>query len=751
MAKYDISSWRGSNNGIVPDNVDNIVQISCSHNMKYVATIYKYVYENSSAEQQDGRDLKESAYGGLIETKKLVKVSEVMRNQIEDPRPKLWAFRMMSTLYLKQIIFIIILKYSNAKGERKELIFPNPYNLVNQLAFTKSGDLVVALTEPSHHIYIFNLEHNEWIVATKFELSYFCDAFITIEEKLILFDDQTFQLTKWDISTLTVQTNCMIDWCYKVWHVEVNQGGELLAVYAVYLQEGIPKSFKLYIYSLKSGINMAICNWECLLIRSRNPFNDELYIELMDPFTLKNPVSAKKLLESNEQIRDPFIIKPDKKSDNIISVINDNLDIYELLELFQTDWITYLRKELGDYNRIFVLSDTEYIKKVIYDELDEGGDFTDPEISPEINGKPTFTGKFLKWRLYYKYPNTSGYVIEIEAQALDQISGDWRPVEGGVSRRTVTPNFQPPEHTRQLKLMRYLSQTTFVVPLTDPELILDSNIASLSSTKHLSYFETYNQLSTKGPLIDTFVAKKINNRSKLIGGSKSKIEDTQQSADSEPTIILLFPFSNFVNYPKTYSTWEELKNPSTSCFINFDYLSFYKTWNVVALSNNISWSYQFFFLNIAVVLGFWHLFFEIRQLYYSPQKYFSNLPATSTFWLMNGTVSIWAITFSTLLLELKFILFFRFIQFFGSSSTNMFEQLVSATLASFYMIIKGDLTPISLWISNDNTIELSVEISDNIYEIKQLTESLEQKSEKQIAEIKNLITNLTNRLAEKGM
>ncbi|CAG8807359.1 24170_t:CDS:2, partial [Gigaspora rosea] len=265
------------------------------------------------------------------------------------------------------------------------------------------------------------------------------------------------------------------------WHVEVNQGGELLAVYAVYLHEDTPKKSRLYIYSLKNGINMAIRDYdesrivesmyfiayevgERLLIRSRNPFNDELYIELMDPFTLKNPVSAKKLLESNE-IRDPFIIKSDKKSDNIIGIIgvisynlgiceDYVLGICELLDLCQTDWIKYLRKELGDYNRIFVLSDTEYIKKVINDELVAGKYLTDPpEISPETDDKHPYEGKFLKWRLYYKNPNTPGSVIEIEVEVLDQISGDWRPVEGE-SKRTVTPNFQPPEHTRQLKIMR---------------------------------------------------------------------------------------------------------------------------------------------------------------------------------------------------------------------------------------------------------------------------------------------------------
>ncbi|CAG8614790.1 39627_t:CDS:2 [Gigaspora margarita] len=656
----DISSRRGSDSGIV--DVNAIAQIVCSPNMKYVATTFtfKSVYEKSgeksSAEQQDAGDLKESAYNeddgkiskvslwSVTETKELVKVSEIMAHKIIEPEPKLWAV---------------------------------------------SDD-----------------KHNEWIESTKFELSYFCDAFITVEGKLILFDDQIFQLTKWDISTLAFETNCMIDWCYKVWHVEVNQGGELLAVYAVYLQEDTPKKSKLYIYSLKNGINMAIHDYdesrivdsmyfiayeagERLLIRSHNPFNDELSIELMDPFTLKDPVSAKKLLESDKQIRDPFIIKSDKKSDNIIGVINENLDIYELLKLFQTDWITYLRKELGDYNRIFVLSDTEYIKKMIDNELVKGENFTDPEISPEIDDKPIFEGKFLKWRLYYKNPNISGYVIEIEAEVLDKISGDWRPVEGE-SKRTVTPNFQPPEHTRKLKIMRceclnnddllmlsnfgvliwtvyppkgirlhyywgrarirniksfnlflgdvnenpfnlptnlktyanafpdskfqiiiknknltfgekkdsyfkellddyisdkyfiinygsilmdtflflkddewvekfcqtcydltfsaeglrstsdiqllsviievfpqllqrhpiylarFLSQTGFVVPLADSELILDSEIASLLPTQHLAHFGTYNQLSTKTSLIETFVAKIMYYWNKLI-------------------------------------------------------------------------------------------------------------------------------------------------------------------------------------------------------------------------------------------
>ncbi|CAG8758323.1 40778_t:CDS:2 [Gigaspora margarita] len=566
-----ISSCRGSDSGIVTDDVDDIVQIVCSPNMNYVATTYKYIYENSDAAYGD--DLKESAYNddddkiskaslwAVIKTKKLEKISEIMGHKINESKAKLWAVSVDKYIVFKTNYLYYNFEVFNAKGEHKELFFSNPHNLVNQLAF--------------------------------------------IKRKLILFNNQTFQLTKWDISTLTFETNCMIDWCYKVRNVEVNQGGELLAVYAVYLQKEALKKSKLYVYSLKSGINMALCDYdekrvvdnlyfiaykagERLLIRSRNPFNDELYIELVDPFTLKTP-----------QIWDPFIIKSDIKSDNIIGIKNDNLDIYELLELSQTDWTTYLWKELGDYNRIFVLSDTEkYIKKMINDELNAGKIFIDPEISLEIDNNFTF-----------------------EAQILNQSNGDWRPVEGE-SKRMINPNFQPPEHTRKLKIMQcqyyiitgeeqelemkkaliyiwkdnpfyiplnskpysnafpnskfliiiknqdltfgdkkqfffkelledyisdkffiinygsilmehflflkedewvekfckacydivfstnaskflpgFLSQTTFVMPLTDPEMILDSNIVSVSSIKHLSYFGIYNHVNELRKLI----------------------------------------------------------------------------------------------------------------------------------------------------------------------------------------------------------------------------------------------------------
>ncbi|RIB23073.1 hypothetical protein C2G38_2139926 [Gigaspora rosea] len=108
------------------------------------------------------------------------------------------------------------------------------------------------------------------------------------------------------------------------------------------------------------------------------------------------------------------------------------------------------------------------------------------------------------------------------------------------------------------------------------------------------------------------------------------------------------------------------------------YMVFFGSFIIVAtLSDYISWPCQKILLIITTVLGFWHLFFEIRNITFSYKEYFSSLwnyldlgaiiPAivTSISWLINGSVPTGAITFTTLLLELKFIIYLRFIRYFG--------------------------------------------------------------------------------------
>ncbi|RIB27387.1 hypothetical protein C2G38_8224 [Gigaspora rosea] len=274
----------------------------------------------------------------------------------------------------------------------------------------------------------------------------------------------------------------------------------------------------------------------------------------------------------------------------------------------------------------------------------------------------------------------------------------------------------------------------------------------------------------------------------------------EKQLEKHPRLLLMFPLQHFVTYPKEYNFWKELFKPKPSRFIELSEIYFYKTWNdafyktwngealinykwntfgrkyylaiwaiytvflcsfiiVATLSDHMSWDCQKIFLHATIILGSWHLFFELRQFIYSPKVYFSSIwnyldlvtiistMTTSINWLKFGYASTWAITFSTLLLELKFIIFFRYIEFFGiylamimntvdkvvsfliifglvifafahslhlllrsvsetfqDSNKNMFTQFGTAIIASYYIMITGNFSPISSFVTNENII-----------------------------------------------
>ncbi|CAG8779808.1 34426_t:CDS:2, partial [Racocetra persica] len=261
---------------------EKYVQIVCSPQMKYVATITHMDAAKSDPQKngdptqsthvdEEDQLFKEATLWSVSKKKSdesdefeelaLKRENTIKGHQITEPRPSLWAVSDNMYIVFKTTYFYYNFEVFDGKeGVRKELYFPSTHNVVNQLAFIKNGDLVIALIEPVHCIYTFKLDqYNEWVYFSKFEVTYFYEAFITIEGKLILFDDKIFQLTKWDISELSFETNCLIDWCYKVKHVEINKGGEFLAVHAAYVQgeNETTKKSRIYVFSLKSGMNMA--------------------------------------------------------------------------------------------------------------------------------------------------------------------------------------------------------------------------------------------------------------------------------------------------------------------------------------------------------------------------------------------------------------------------------------------------------------------------------------------------------------
>ncbi|KAF0536923.1 transient receptor potential cation channel subfamily a member 1-like [Gigaspora margarita] len=233
------------------------------------------------------------------------------------------------------------------------------------------------------------------------------------------------------------------------------------------------------------------------------------------------------------------------------------------------------------------------------------------------------------------------------------------------------------------------------------------------------------------------------------------------------TTILAIPLPKFVINEEFYKylNGEALLKFKWNTYGRKYYLIIWAIYTVFLLSfiiaatsyKNISQTSLFILLRITICLGIWHLFFELRQFICSPSTYMSSswnildlaaiIPTTITsiYWLKNGSTPTWAITFSALFFEIKFILFFRpnkflgiylaiimktvdkvisFLIIFGlfilvfaytlhlligseseifqDSDINMFTQFGSAVIASYYMMITGDSTPISLWVSNEN-------------------------------------------------
>ncbi|KAF0520693.1 transient receptor potential cation channel subfamily a member 1-like [Gigaspora margarita] len=194
-------------------------------------------------------------------------------------------------------------------------------------------------------------------------------------------------------------------------------------------------------------------------------------------------------------------------------------------------------------------------------------------------------------------------------------------------------------------------------------------------------------------------------------------------------IILIFPLPKFSSYNNTYNPWKELIFPDLSVFSKHQFPELYKYWHGEALLNfkwNTYGKYYFFvififyfifmfcFLIVAmikelsnntrnlllfttIILGILHLIFEIRQFIYFPLPWITNIwnyfdigailfpTLTSIDWLQSSTTPIWAITISILLLGLKFITFFRAIEFGGTHWVMIIEVIQYSLL--FFVII----------------------------------------------------------------
>ncbi|GBB94814.1 hypothetical protein RclHR1_02420001 [Rhizophagus clarus] len=195
-------------------------------------------------------------------------------------------------------------------------------------------------------------------------------------------------------------------------------------------------------------------------------------------------------------------------------------------------------------------------------------------------------------------------------------------------------------------------------------------------------------------------------------------------------ITLVVPYMNFSCYPLEYSWWKELFYPRPNVFVNTCKKEFYTNWNGEAIinfkwktfgriyyfiiwllfmiflvcfiiasypTNSLNEEIQIKLYKTSVAFGFYHLIFELRQFIWNPKKYFLSIwnlfdlsaylsvTIASIYWIKYINIPYWALSLSCLLLNLKFLLFFRIFESFGVYFAIIFG--VAKRVFSFLVVL----------------------------------------------------------------
>ncbi|PKY48868.1 hypothetical protein RhiirA4_464594 [Rhizophagus irregularis] len=199
---------------------------------------------------------------------------------------------------------------------------------------------------------------------------------------------------------------------------------------------------------------------------------------------------------------------------------------------------------------------------------------------------------------------------------------------------------------------------------------------------------------------------------------------------SKQQIVLIVPYIDYSRYPLGYSWWKEIFYPPSNVFTDTCIKEFYSNWNGEAIinfkwntfgriyyfiiwllflvflvcftiasypTNSITQEIRIKLYQTTIAFGFYHLLFELRQFIWNPKKYFSSiwnlfdlsayLSATiaSIYWIKYDDIPDWALSISCLLLDLKFLLFFRIFEYFGVYFAIIFG--VAKRVFSFLVVL----------------------------------------------------------------
>ncbi|GBC03576.1 hypothetical protein RclHR1_00520028 [Rhizophagus clarus] len=178
-----------------------------------------------------------------------------------------------------------------------------------------------------------------------------------------------------------------------------------------------------------------------------------------------------------------------------------------------------------------------------------------------------------------------------------------------------------------------------------------------------------------------------------------------------PVVIFLIPLYKFSSFSTNFDLYYDIYKPKSNAFVDMDYPAFYKEWNAEALlnfkwhtygkyyyythwlwfliyllvfaigttvsSSILSTEIRYVLLSFSIILGLVFFTFEIRDFIWRPRRYLKNIwnlfdcgaylfpIVTSMYWLKYGKPPLWLPTFANLLVDLKFLLFFRVFESYG--------------------------------------------------------------------------------------
>ncbi|KAF0519589.1 transient receptor potential cation channel subfamily V member 4-like [Gigaspora margarita] len=512
---------------------------------------------------------------------------------------------------------------------------------------------------------------------------FFIKIFITPKGKLIIFNDTIYEIIMWDIEDLSIKTRILMDWNYIPESIKISDDEELLLVYARNYEA---KETYFYVFSTETGINLSYFKTPLVIDKFKLIASQKgerlLYIAgeqyyLMDPYIPINPIDASDLFEKIEenfnQIQEPYLILSDK----IIYFINGKLSIKELVPDNSDDWIKYLRKELRDDYSITAPS-----KKTI-DIITEL--ITNKNYNPD---KKNFDGKILKWELESDDKSVKLTVVDYNFSKKKRNNNkkqlDILPSLKNVNSKNYIVHCEILENDDLITITRIGR----ILPVSSYETICKNLDIKFGDKELFNMFLRINirdefYLTCYGrDLMKTLIEQKDDKWIRYLGQyciNKCLQRDTRNYMISKISLLSII-FESFNGLSENHPAFmtsvlsliefvipSTIVNPKSTSSHLSKYGRYYHLYNTsfIDILTSIFWDRwisSWNFLDLAAILS---------------------TTATSIDWLKNGSAPTWAITFTTLFTEIKFILFFRSWKFFGiylAMIMNTVDKVISFVL-----------------------------------------------------------------------